>query len=229
MAAVAKHAANACVDRATMQSRCVDRCVNPYVNPYVIACGLDGVGHWAGHGAGHGAAEAEAEPEMRVYEFVGDLAKYDLPDLLSEDGEVEEAGYTATELLTRALDEYWSLSAEARAEAERRPFGQGRYPRGWRSMSVDERAAVESLVLRIFDPSGTVLSSGEHGGRPFECTCIGATETVWPMLVFTRYASASHWTKLIVRFRDYFANDRSLALFCVTYERLPPQAWVRVT
>jgi hypothetical protein len=66
-------------------------------------------------------------------------------------------------------------------------------------------------------------------GRPFECTSIGATRTVWPMLVFTRYASASHWTKLIVRFRDYFANDRSLAVFCVTYERLPPQAGVRVT
>jgi hypothetical protein len=107
--AVAKHAANACVNR------CVEQCVNPYV----IACGLDGVGHWAGHGA----AEAEEEPEMRVYEFVGDLAKYDLPDLVSEDGEVEEAGYTATELLTRALDEYWSLSAEARAEAERRRIG----------------------------------------------------------------------------------------------------------
>ena len=141
MAAVA----NACVNHATMQSR--------YVNPYVIACGLDGVGHWAGHGA----AEAEAEPLFRVYEFVGDLAKYDLPDLVSEDGEVEEAGYTATELLTRALDEYWSLSAEERAEAERRPFGQGRYPFGWRSMSADERAEVESLMMRIFDPTGTVF------------------------------------------------------------------------
>jgi hypothetical protein len=191
------------------------------------------VGTGAGHGAGHGAAaaaeaaaasEAEEEPEMRVYEFVGDLAKYDMPDLVSEDGEVDQACYKATELLSRALDEYWSLSAEERAEAERRPFGQGRYPFGWRSMSADERAEVESLMMRIFDPTGTVFA-----GRPFECTYIGATRTVRLMLVFTRYIASQWTTKLIARFGDYFANDRSVVVVCLTYERLPPQASVRVT
>jgi hypothetical protein len=228
MAAVAKHASNACVDRATMQSRYV----NPYVNPYVIACGLDGVGHWAGHGAGggHGAAaaageaEAEEEPEMRVYEFVGDLAQYDLPDLVSEDGDVEQAGYRATELLSRALDEFWGMSDDERAEAER-ALGHGRrVGRGFDSMSHDERAEVESLMKRIFDPSGTVFA-----GRPFESTYLGATRTVRPMLVFTRYIASQWTTKLIARFGDYFANDRSVVVVCLTYERLPPQAGVRVT
>jgi hypothetical protein len=91
-------------------------------------------------------------------------------------------------------------------------------------MSYDERAEVESLMKRIFDPSGTVFA-----GRPFESTYLGATRTVRPMLVFTRYIASQWTTKLIVRFGDYFANDRSVVVVCLTYERLPPQAGVRVT
>jgi hypothetical protein len=50
------------------------------------------------------------------------------------------------------------------------------------------------------------------------------------MLVFTMYSPWPTWTtKLILRFRDYFANDRSLVVVCLAYESLPPQASVRVT
>jgi hypothetical protein len=104
---------------------------NPYVNPYVIACGLRrGAGQ---AGGGHGAAEAEEAPEMFVYEFVGDLAQYDLPDLVSADGEVLEAGWQAAELLRRALA-------------------------GFRSMSAAERAEVEALLKHVFDPTDAAFA-----------------------------------------------------------------------
>jgi hypothetical protein len=122
MAQVVKHVANACVNRY----------VNQYVNPYVITCGLRrGAGQVAGGAAA--AAEAEEEPEMFVYEFVGDLAQYDLPDLVSADGEVLEAGWKAAELLRRALA-------------------------GFRSMSAAERAEVEALLKHVFDPTDTAFA-----------------------------------------------------------------------
>jgi hypothetical protein len=109
-------------------------CVNRYVNPYVIACGLRrGAGQaGGGHGAG-GEAEAAEAPEMFVYEFVGDLAQYDLPDLVSADGEVLEAGWQAAELLRRALA-------------------------GFRSMSAAERAEVEALLKHVFDPTDAAFA-----------------------------------------------------------------------
>jgi hypothetical protein len=70
---------------------------------------------------------------MFVYEFVGDLAKYDLPDLLSEDGEVVQASWKATELLRRSME-------------------------GFRSMSKAEQEEVELLLKRVFDPTGTVFA-----------------------------------------------------------------------
>jgi hypothetical protein len=74
---------------------------------------------------------------MFVYEFVGDLAKYDLPDLLSEDGEVVQAGWKATELLNFLLR---------------------RSMEGFRSMSKAEQEEVELLLKRVFDPTGTVFA-----------------------------------------------------------------------
>jgi hypothetical protein len=207
--------ANACVNHATMQSRYV----NPYVNPYVIACGLRrGAGQaGGGHGAAAGAEEeAEEAPEMLLYEFVGDLAKYDLPDLVSADGEVVEAGWKAAELLRRALA-------------------------GFRSMSAAERAEVENLLKRIFDPTGTVLA-----GRPFMYQWFHGAQ-LRTRLSFTREISAELFTKLCVSYRDETAgagagsdggsdggsddgsNSHSLFVWCYSYERLPPQADVRVT
>jgi hypothetical protein len=77
-------------------------------NAYVIlTCGLRrGAGHGAGNGAGNDVVEeTDDEWEMFVYEFIGDLDKYDQPDLLSEDRHVVQEGYKATALLTRALGE----------------------------------------------------------------------------------------------------------------------------
>jgi hypothetical protein len=158
-------------------------------------------------GVAHGPTVGDFE--MYVYEFVGDLSKFDDPGLVDEDGEVVAHGYRATELLTRAL-------------------------LGYRSLARDDRLEVENLLKHIFDPRGTVFC-----GRSFLYRwCAnerllerGGRLSHGPALVFTRYASGAageeRFTKLILRFRA--DNDRSLVVQCLTYETLAPQADVRVT
>ncbi len=154
----------------------------------------------AGHGV-HGPTAGD-DFKMFVYEFVGDLSRHDDPGLLSEDGEVVAHGYRATELLTRAL-----LDG---------------------SMSAEDQHEVEKLLKRIFDPRGTVFC-----GRPFTYRWLPEAFSSGPALIFTRYASGAageqRVTKLILRFRNWAENDRSLVVLCMTYETLAPQADVRMT
>jgi hypothetical protein len=180
-------------------------------NPYVITCGLRrGAGHGAGNGAGnaagHGAAAGTGDAEMFLYEFIGDLKDYDLVDLLSEDGHVVQEGYKSTDLLTRALKEF-------------------------RSVIADERDEVESLLNRIFDPTGTGFAVW-----PFMYQCLGARAD---MFEFSRYTRPVLFTKLIVRLRNEHeerkeernakSHNHSLVVFCVSYERLATSSDVRVT
>jgi hypothetical protein len=134
---------------------------------------------------------------------VGDLSRFDDPGLVSEDGEVLHHGYHATELLTRAL-------------------------LGYRSMSAEDQLEVENLLKDIFDPRGTVFC-----GRPFMSKYAGGLQSGGPRLTFLRYASTAtdeeRFTRLIVRFRNMAENDLSLVVICFTYETLAPQADVRVT
>lgn len=136
----------------------------------------------------------------RVHRFVGDLSRYDLPALVNDDGEILDHGYRATELLRDALE-------------------------GYDAMRRDDRLEVEGLMKRIFDPHGTVFH-----GRQFIPRVL---RTMGPVLMFIRYASLSpeerRVTKLILKYRDWMQNDRSLELYCFTYETLEPQADVRVT
>jgi hypothetical protein len=164
-------------------------------NPYVLACGIA-----AGHGV-HGPTVGDSK--MFVYEFVGDLSRFDDPGLVSEDGEVLHHGYHATELLTRAL-------------------------LGYRSMSAEDQLEVENLLKRIFDPRGTVFD-----GRPFTDRWLEDAFNSGPGLIFTSFASGAageeRLTKLILKFRNMAENDRSLVVLCMTYETLAPQADVRMT
>ena len=164
-------------------------------NPYMLACGIP-----AGHGV-HGPIVGDFE--MFVYEFVGDLSRFDDPGLVSEDGEVLNHGYNATELLTRALSGYHSMSAEDQLE-------------------------IEGILKHIFDPRGTVFC-----GRPFMSKYAPGLQSSGPSLTFLRTASTAadeeRFTKLIVKFRNIAENDRSLVVLCLTYETLAPQADVRVT
>jgi hypothetical protein len=164
-------------------------------NPYVLTCGIA-----AGHGV-HGPTVGDFE--MFVYEFVGDLSKFDDPGLLSEDGEVVAHGYRATELLMRAL-------------------------LGYRSMTQGEQLEVRNLLKHIFDPRGTVFC-----GRPFLYRWVADAFNSGPALIFTRYASGAageeRCTKLILKFRNMAENDRSLVVLCLTCETLARQADVRVT
>jgi hypothetical protein len=186
-------------------------------NPYVLACGIA-----ATPGVAHGpTVGAWGDFQMYMYEFVGDLSKFDDPGLVDEDGEVVHPGCRATELLTRALLGYHSLSPEDLLE-------------------------VENLLKHIFDPCGTVFC-----GRPFMCSWASSTPgstklgfcknnkrriistSGGPMLVFSRAASGAadeaRYTKLILKFRNMAENDRSLVVLCSTYETLAQQADVRVT
>ncbi len=164
-------------------------------NPYMLACGII---------AGHGVHDPTVgDFEMFEYEFVGDLSRFDDPGLVSEDGEVLHHGYNATELLTRALSGYHSMSAEDQHE-------------------------VENIVMRIFDPHGTVFC-----GRPFMSKYAVGLQSSGPQLTFLRAASTAadeeRFTRLIVKFRNMAENDRSLVVLSFTYETLAPQADVRVT
>ncbi len=174
-------------------------------NPYVLTCGIA-----ATPGVAHGPT-ADDDFEMFLYEFVGDLSRFDDPGLVDEDGEVVHPGCRATELLTRAL-------------------------LGYRSMSPEDRLEVQNLLKHIFDPRGTVFC-----GRPFVYLWVaqessrerGGRLSRGPRLVFTRYASQAareeRFTKLILSFRNMAENDRSLVILCYTYEALAPQFEVRVT
>ena len=163
-------------------------------NPYT--CG-DAATPWTVHGPTVG------DFSTFLYQFVGDLSKFDDPGLVDEDGEVVAHGYRATELLTRALLEY-------------------------RSLSPDDRLEVQNLLKHIFDPRGTVFN-----GRPFLARWArnGGRLAPGPMLVFTRFASQApdeeRVTKLIVKFGHVAENDRALVVLCSTDEALAPQADVR--
>ncbi len=174
-------------------------------NPYVLTCGIA-----ATRGVAHGPVfDVWGDFEMYLYEFVGDLSKFDDPGLVDEDGEVVAPGWSATELLTRAL-------------------------LGFRSLSQQDRLEVQNLLKHIFDPRGTVFC-----GRPFTYTWFanerfrerGGVLWTGPALVFTRYASGAAgeegFTKLMLKFRA--EHDRSLEVTCFTYETLAPQADVRVS
>ena len=175
-------------------------------NPYVLTCGIA-----ATRGVVHGPIFGVwGDFETFVYEFVGDLSKFDDPGLVDEDGEVVAHGYRATELLTRALE-------------------------GYRSLSQEERLEVQNLLKHMFDPRGTVFC-----GRPFTYRWAaherwqerGGRLSHGPTLVFTRYASGAEgeegFTKFILRFRNMLEGDRSLVVRCFTYEILAPQPDVRV-
>ena len=99
-------------------------------NPYVLTCGIA-----ATPGVAHGPTVGDFE--MYLYEFVGDLSKFDDPGLVNEDGEVVHPGCRVTELLTRAL-------------------------LGYRSLRLADQLEVQELLKHIFDPRGTVFC-----GRPF--------------------------------------------------------------
>ena len=152
-------------------------------------------------GVAHGPTVGDFE--MYVYEFVGDLSRFDDPGLVDEDGELVATGHSATELLTRAL-------------------------LGYRSMPADEQREVRNLLKHIFDPRGTVFC-----GRPFTYRWCADAFNSGPALIFTRYASEAageeRATKLILKFRNMAENDRSLVVLCLSYEALAPQADVRVT
>ena len=168
-------------------------------NPYLLTCGIA-----ATPGVAHGpTVGAWGDFEMYLYEFVGDLSKFDDPGLVNEDGEVVHPGCRVTELLTRAL-------------------------LGFRSLSQQDRLEVQTLLKHIFDPRGTVFC-----GRPFTDRWLEDAFNSGPALIFTRYASGAageeRLTKLILKFRNMAENDRSLVVLCMTYEALAPQADVRVT
>ncbi len=161
-------------------------------NPYVIACGL----------VANPAFPIQPTTGLRhrVYTFVGDFSKYDLPALVNEDDEIVHHGYRATELLRDALE-------------------------GYNTMSRYDQLEVERLIKHVFDPRGTHFC-----GREFLATVMSR---MGPVLTFTRYASLSPYeanvTRLILAYRNWMENDRSLMLYCMTYETLEPQADVRVT
>ena len=179
-------------------------------NPYVLTCGIAPT-----HGVAHGPVfDVWGDFEMYLYEFVGDLSKFDDPGLVDEDGEVVTHGYRATELLTRALE-------------------------GYRSLSPDDRLEVQNLLKHIFDPRGTVFC-----GRPFTYRWAASVNFDYitppdaeslepgPVLMFTRFASQAAdevgFTTLSLRFRNVLQGDRSLVVRCFTYEILAPQADVRL-
>jgi hypothetical protein len=176
-------------------------------NPYVLACGIT-----ATPGVVHGPTVGNwGDFEMFMYEFVGDLSRYDDSGLLSEDGELVASGYSATELLTRALLEF-------------------------RSMPPAEQVEVLKLLKHIFDPRGTVFCGRSFTYKWFANERFrerGERGGVWngPALVFMRYASTAadehRYTKLMLKFRA--EHDRSLEVQCFTYEALAPQADVRAT
>jgi hypothetical protein len=140
---------------------------------------------------------------MFVYEFVGDLAQYDLPDLVSADGEVLEAGWQAAELLRRALA-------------------------GFRSMSAAERAEVEALLKHVFDPTDAAFA-GEafvyrwqvggswpslvftHNGHEPRFTQVG----VWAAGTAAQAGAPQ-------------AGTAPLLVQCLTHKRLPARAELRV-
>jgi len=148
---------------------------------------------------------ADDDHETFVYEFLGDLSYYDLQDLVNEDGEVEDHGYIAKDLLTDVLLNYTSTLLEA-----------------------EKRLEVFNLLKKIFDPNDTVFCGGAFTYGYFENSSWGG-----PLLTYTRYAG-QRMTKLLLKFRtedrDVLPQEnRRLQILCITYETLRPNPDVRRT
>ena len=88
---------------------------------------------------------ADDNHDSILYEFVGNISDYDLPNLVNENNELEDLGYIAEELLRDALLHYNSTLFEA-----------------------EKRIEVFNLLKHIFDPNDTVFCGGPFHVRYFE-------------------------------------------------------------
>jgi len=151
---------------------------------------------------------ADDDYETFLYEFVGDISEYDLKDLVNENDELEDHGYSAEELLRDALLHYNSTFFEA-----------------------EKREEVLNLLKHIFDPKNSVFFGKAFTYNYFEND---SANHHWggPLLVYTRYAGR-RMTKLILKFRTQDRllpeENRRLQILCITYETLSPNPKVHRT
>ena len=161
-------------------------------------CGIDPTrGGWWLH-----QPEADDNHDSFLYEFVGNISDYDLPNLVNENNELENLGYIAEELLRDALLHYNS------------------------TFDAEKRIEVFNLLKRIFDPNDTVFCGGAFTYGYFENFQGGR------LLVYTRYAGQRMTKLMLkFRTEDMLIPEetRRLQILCITYETLSPNPDVRRT